>query len=60
MDVNCFGKQMDCDFFRKNNGLKDLLYGLWHTILHRCDEQEVTSNKRGSGITFIIVKTLHF
>ena len=47
-------------FFRKNNGLKDLLYGLWHTILHRCDEQEVTSNKRGSGITFIIVKTLHF
>ena len=48
------------NYFRKNNGLKDLLYGLWHTILHRCDEQEVTSNKRGSGITFIIVETLHF
>ena len=60
MDINCFGEQMDCYFLLKNNGLKDLLYGLWHTILHRCDEQEVTSNKRGSGITFIIVETLHF
>ena len=29
------------NYFRKNNGLKDLLYGLWHTILHRCNEQEV-------------------